>query len=176
MTTVDVNLCREVSARVVLVGHCDRHNLRVTEVTLCICCISTARDVLSILNASVYILALVSHADSGTSILASWQLALCSNYRVHQHSVCYELIVVCCLSILKDVTQLLQVSRTEVERYIGVSLLSEKLQTLRINLQNLTTVTLNDLYIVLSKQTILSVVALNWERLLIDKLSHSIIN
>ena len=169
VTTVDINLCREVCAAVVLIGHRDRYNLRVAEIALLVCLVNTARDILCVLCACPNIFALVSNADCSTCILTSWQLTLGCYARVHQHCVGYELVVVGSLLVLQDVAQLLQVCRTEVERHIGISLLCEEFDTLWIDLQNLATIALNDLHIILRQKTILCVVTLDWERLLIDK-------
>jgi hypothetical protein len=61
----------------------------------------------------------------------------------------------------------------KVERHIAVSTLREQLQALRIDLQDLATIALNNFHIICGEKLILCGILLDWIGFLIDEISHS---
>ena len=174
LSCIEVDLCGQVGAAILLVEHIEGNYLRVTEVALLVGLINTASNALSIVSARINVLALLTDTDCGTRILTSGQLTLGSYALVEQHRVSHELVVVGSFGIFENVSQLLQVRRTQIERNVVVSLFCQQLQALGINFQNTTTVALNNFHIVFCKETIFRSIVFDGERLLIDEISHSV--
>ena len=172
LASVDIDLRREVRARVLLVDHREGHNLRIAQVTLLIGLVDTLCDALCIVGARPDILALVGDADGRAGVLAGRQLALGGHALIQQHRVGHELVVVRSLGIIEDVAQFLQVRRTQVERHIAVCGLRQQLEARGIHLQDLASVALDDLHVILRQKTVLRFVLLNRERLLINEICH----
>ena len=175
LATVDVDLRRQVGTGILLVGHGERHDLRITQITLLVSLVDPAGDALGVVGPGEDVLALVADADGRTGILTRGQLALGRDALIEQHGVSHELVVVGSLGIVEDVAQLLQVGGTQVERHVAVSGLGKQLQPGGVDLEDFTAVALDDLDVIFGQQTVLRLVLPDRERLLIDEFSHSLL-
>ena len=174
LAAVDVDLCREVGARVLLVDHRERYYLRVAQVAVLVCLIYAAGDAGGIVGTRIYILALVGYADGRTRILTRGQLAFGRYRLVEKHGVCDELVVVRGFGILEYRCELSKVCRTQVERYVGIGLLREQFQTFGVYFQYFTSVALDDLNVILRQKAVLGGILLDGIGFLIDEISHSL--
>ena len=172
LAAVDVNLCREVRSRVLLVNHREGDHLRIAEVALLVGLVDAAGDAAGVVGAGPYVLTLVGDADGRTGILAGGQLALGGHALVEQHRVGDELVVVGRFGVVEDVAQLLQVRRAQVERHVAVGGLREQLEARGVDLQHLAAVALDHFHVILRQKTVLGFVLPDGERLLIDEFRH----
>ena len=169
---VDVDLGREVRARILFVGHREGHDLRVAQVAVLIGFVNAPGDALGVVGPRPYILALVADADGRAGILAGGQFAFGRDGLVQQHRVGHELVVVGGFGVFENVAQFLEMRGAQVERHVGVSLLRKQFEALGVDLEDLASVALHDLHILLRQKTVLGFVVLNRKRLLIDKFCH----
>ena len=172
LSAVDVDLRRKVRAGILLVDHREGNHLRIAQVPLLVGLVDAPGDAGGIVGPGPDILALVADADRRTRILTGREFALGGHALVQQHRVGHELVVVRRFGIIEDVAEFLQVRRTQVERNVAVSGLRQQFQTLRVDLQDLAPVALDDLHVILRQKTVLRFVLLNRKRFLIDEFCH----
>ena len=170
---VDVDLGRQVGARILLVGHREGHDLRIAQVAVLVGFVNALRDARGVVGARVDVLALMADADGRAGVLTGRQLALGRNDLIQQHGVGHELVVVGSFGIFEDVAQFLQVRGAQTERHVAVSGLRQQFETRGVHLQDFTSVALDDLHVILRQKTVLSFVLPHGERLLINKVSHN---
>ena len=117
----------------------------------------------------------MADADSRAGILAGRQFAFGRNDLVQQHRVGHELVVVGGFGVLEDVAQLFEVRGAQVERHVGISLFRKQFEALGVDLEDFASVALDDLHVLLRQKTVLGFVFPHGERLLINKVCHSVI-
>ena len=167
---VKVDLGRQVSPAVLLLGHRERHHLRIAQVPVAVSLVNAFRQHLGVIGTGVHVLALLADHDRRTGILAGGQFALGRYDLVDQHRVSDKLIVVSGFGILEDVRQFLQVCSTQVERYVGKSLFGKQFQTFGVDLKHFASVAFDHLHVILREQAILRCVGRQRKRLLILEL------
>ena len=175
LAAVDVDLGGKVRTRVFLFGHRLRNDLRITQVTALIGLVNAFGDTLGIVGPRVNVLALMADADSRAGILAGRQFAFGRNDLVQQHRVGHELVVVGGFGVLEDVAQLFEVRGAQVKRHVGISLFRKQFEALGVDLEDFASVALDDLHVLLRQKTVLGFVFPHGERLLINKVCHSVI-
>ena len=173
VAAINVDLRREVRTGILLLGHRERHDLRIAQVAVFVSLVHAFGNAFRIVGARIDVLALVADADGCAGVLARGEFALGRNDLVEQHGVSHELVVVGGLGIVEDVAQLLQVGGTQVERHVGIGGLRQLLQPLGVDFQNLAAVALHDFHVILGQQTVLRGVLAHGERLLIDEFWHN---
>ena len=170
---IEVDLSRQVGAAVFLVEHSEGNNLRITQVTLGVGLVNTARDALGIVHTGINILALLADTDCGTGILTGGEFALGSHALVYEHSIGNEFIVIGSLGVVEDIIEFLEMRAAQIERHIGIGLLREQFKTFGVDAENLAVAALLNSDIVFGNQAILGGVLSHFERLLIDKICHN---
>ena len=169
---IEIDLCRQVGAGILLVGHGEGDDLRVAQVALLVGLVHAARDALCIIDTRIDILALFADADGRTGILAGREFAFGRNDLVQQHRVGDEFVVVGSLGIVEDLAEFLQMGGAQVEGDIVVGLLGQQFESFRVDFQDAASVALDDLDIVFGQQSILRIVPFDRERFLIDEFRH----
>ena len=176
LAAVDVDLRGKVRARVLLVGHRKGNHLRIAQVTVLVGLVNAPGDALGVVGPRPDILALVADADGRAGVLAGGQFAFGRDGLVQQHRVGHELVVVGGFGVFENVAQFLEMRGAQVERHVGISLLRKQFEALGIDLEDLASVALHDLHVLLRQKTVLGFVFPHGERLLIDEICHSIYN
>lgn len=169
---VKVDLCGQIVAAVLLVGHRERHDLRVAQVAVTVGLVHSAGDVFCIVRPGVDVFAFLADADGRTGVLAGGKFALGGHDLVDEHGVGHESVVVRCLGVLENVGQFLQVGGTQVERYVGVSLAGEKRQSFGIDFEDFAAVTFDHFHVLFGEQAVLGGVFAQRKRLLILEFRH----
>ena len=172
MAAVNVDLCREVRTGILLLGHRERHDLRIAQVAVFVGLVHALGNAFRIVGARIDVLALMADADGRAGILACGKFALGRNDLVEQHGVGHELVVVGGLGIIEDVAQFLQVGGAQVERHVAVRGFGQEFEACGVDLEDLAAVALHDFHILLRQKTVLGFVVLNRKRLLIDEFCH----
>ena len=173
VAAVNVDLRREVRTGILLLGHRERHDLRIAQVAVFVGLVHAFGNVFRIVGARIDVLALVADADGRAGVLARGEFALGRNDLVEQHGVSHELVVVGGLGIVEDVAQLLQVGGTQVERHVAVSGFGQEFEASGVDLEDLAAVAFDDFHVILRQQTVLGFVFPDGERLLINEISHN---
>ena len=107
---VDLDLRREIRARVLLAVHVERRELRVAQVALLVGVVDPLREGLGVVAAGPHVLALVADHDRRARVLAARQHATRRDVRVHEQLERDEAIVGGGLWIVEDLAQLREVS------------------------------------------------------------------
>ena len=173
VAAVNVDLRWEVRTGILLLGHRERHDLRIAQVAVFVGLVHAFGNVFRIVGARIDVLALVADADGRAGVLARGEFALGRNDLVEQHGVSHELVVVGGLGIVEDVAQLLQVGGTQVERHVAVSGFGQEFEASGVDLEDLAAVAFDDFHVILRQQTVLGFVFPDGERLLINEISHN---
>ena len=126
---LDIDLCRQVAARVYLIIHIERRVLRIAQILLRVRLINAARNRLRIVAFGPHLLAFVSVNDGRAGILAERKLALSRDFSITQESQCDILVVVGSLGIVERFSHLLVVLAAEHNGYISKSVANEGGQT-----------------------------------------------
>ena len=171
---VEIDLCGQVRARVLLLGHREGHHLRIAQVALLVGFVGAPGDTFGVVRSRKDILALLADADGRAGVLAGRQFAFGGDRLVEQHGVGHEFIVVGSFRILQNVAESLQMGRAQVERYVGIGFAGQQFDTFGIDLENAASVAFDDLDILFGQQTILRLVTFDREWFLIDEFRHGV--
>ncbi len=135
---VEIDLRREVRARVDLLVHVERDRLRVTEILLGVGLVDALGEVFGIVRPGPDLLAFFRDDGGRAGVLTEWQDALRRHLGVAQHRERDISIVRGGLGVVEDGGDLLEMLRAEQERTVAHRLAGEVSQGLGVHLENLT--------------------------------------
>ena len=167
--SIKIDLRRQVSPGVDLFIHIQGRVLRVAQVILDIGVIDPLRQRRFIAAAGPDALALFTGDDCGTGILAGRQNAFGRDIGVTQELQGDVFVVFTGFRVVKDIGDLLLVRRAQHEGSIVKSVLCQKGQRLRFNLQDFLAGEFGDRDVVTTEEIILGVILFEGERILINK-------
>jgi hypothetical protein len=133
---VDVDLRREVTARVFLLEHGLGRHLGVSKVSLDVGVVDAAREHLLVVALGPHALALFAHDDGGAGVLAPGEDHPGGDVGVLEKLEGDETVVAGRLGVLEDVGELLQVARAEEMRDVRHALLRDEAERLGLNLEH----------------------------------------
>jgi hypothetical protein len=132
---VELDLRREVVARVLLRPHVERRELRVAQVECLVRLRDAARERRFVAALRQHVLTALAHHDGGARVLAHRQDAAGGDVRVLEEIERDEAIVGRGRRVLEDLAQLREVTRTELVRDVAHGLVRELRERLRTDLE-----------------------------------------
>ena len=132
----EVDLRRQVGARIFLTKHRQGRELRVAQVVLGVSALNPRRKGRLVAAACPHAIALFTHHDGGPGVLTARQDATRRDGCVLEQLTRHEAVVVARLRVLEDIGEASKVRRSKQMRDVPHRLLSEQRQRRRVDLED----------------------------------------